>query len=156
MKKPLFCGFVILLFLLSSNLQAQQRFRTVELKPIHKDGWRYFYDGKRVNTPYALQIPLSSVNDEEVTKRYKQFTFLSNAGQFLAIVPLVYLIGGVTNSGNIYNPETFFWMVIAIFGIDITLDIVAHSQLKKGIDRYNILILTPSQGAPGLSLRYKF
>lgn len=144
-----------ILVLISSALYGQ-RLKSVELKPIYKQGFRYYYDTKRVRTPHALQVPLLSLNDMEVDRRYKNFTLLSDGGSILAIAPLIYVISGTYSSGTGFNPNTFLLLILAAFGLDITLDIFAHHQLKKGIDRYNELIVVPSSSTPGLSLRYRF
>lgn len=144
-----------ILALACSSLCAQ-RLKTVELKPIYKQGFRYYYDMNRVRTPFALQVPLLSLNDEEIDRRYKNFTLLSDAGSIIAFAPLIYIISGTYSSGTGFNPDTFLWLILAAFGLDITLDLFAHNQLRKGIDRYNELIVVPSSGTPGLALRYKF
>ncbi len=147
--------YICLLVLISSTLYGQ-RLKTVELKPIYKQGFRYYYDTKRVRTPHALQLPLLGLNDEEVKRRYKNFTLLSDAGNIIAFIPLIYVISGTYSSGTGFNPDTFLWLILAALGLDITLDLFAHNQLKKGIDRYNELIVVPSPNTPGLSLRYRF
>ncbi|MBX2946981.1 MAG: hypothetical protein KF725_14195 [Cyclobacteriaceae bacterium] len=147
--------FTCMLVLACSSLYAQ-RLKTVELKPIYKQGLRYYYDMNRVRTPFALQVPLQSLNDEEINRRYKNFTRLSDVGGLLAFAPLIYILSGTYSSGTSFNPNTFLSLLVAAFGLDITLDLFAHHQLRKGIDRYNELIVVPASNTPGLALRYKF
>ena len=137
-----------------SFAMAQYR-RTIELKPISNQGLQYYYDLRKVRTPYALQLPLLSIDDEETHARYRRFERLDLAGNLLIFVPIFYL-SSEYNSNSVTAAETFFWMVIGTIGLDLTLDLLAHRQLRKGIDRYNQLIVTPSSASSGLSLRYVF
>jgi len=65
--------FGILLFMLGSLFAWAQQTITVPLKPIHKQGRQYFYDGKRMYSPYAIQVPLQSLNDREINRYFNQF-----------------------------------------------------------------------------------
>jgi hypothetical protein len=151
MKTKILCGLLVLICL-SANAQ---RLKTVELKPIYKEGFRYYYDMKRVRTPYALQVPLLSLNDEEVERRYKNFNRFKNIGNYVPLIPFIYMTSVMNTPGTIYNRDTFLLIFLGTFGLDISLDILAHGQLKKGIGRYNELIVVPSSGTPGLALRYR-
>ncbi len=62
MKKSLFLAGLFCIPLIANA----QRYRTVELKPITQQGWKYYYDLVKVASPASLEIPLRSVQDEEV------------------------------------------------------------------------------------------
>lgn len=140
--------FLILLILFPFSLQAQFT-KTVELKPIQKQDWRYFYDSRKVKSPYALQIPLEALGDEEINRRYKNFYTLQILTTALAYAPLIYLLTTPVNSQA--DLETFLIMIGITIVVDLALDAVGHHQLKKAIDRYNILILPKKVGLEGMS-----
>jgi hypothetical protein len=147
---------ILLLFmLLLPMITHAQRYKTVELKPIFKQGFTYYYDSKKVQTPYALQVPIQALNDDEVNRYYRNFNRLKTAGGLVLIVPAVYLLT-TTENGLISNPDAFIWMIIGAFGANIICDVFAHAQLKRSIDRYNQLIVVPSSHMPGVSMKYRF
>lgn len=137
-----------------SSTLAQYR-RTIELKPISNQGLQYYYDLRKVRTPYALQLPLLSIDDEETNARYRRFERLDLAGNLVFFLPTLYLFSEYNNN-SVTSARTFLWLVVGTVGLDLTLDIIAHRQLRKGIDRYNQLIVMPSSASSGLSVRYVF
>jgi hypothetical protein len=147
---------VILFILMATVLlpALAQRYRTVELKPIAKQGWSYYYELKKVASPLALQIPLLALDDEEVTRHYRGYSTLVNVAGSLSVVPVIYIL---TLPSSSYIDETTFWLVIGGTLIaQYSLLIASHSKLRKAIDRYNLLILQPSGHAPGIRLTYRF
>jgi hypothetical protein len=148
--------FVLIAALLAASFSAPAQFRkTVELKPIAKQGFQYFYDLKRMRTPYALQMPLLAVEDERVRAHYRSFEVLDIAGDFLEFIPFIYLISDLNPGGSV-GFQTFFLLWLGSIGANLVLDLFAHRQLRKGIDRYNQLIVVPSSHLPGLSLQFRF
>lgn len=137
-----------------SSALAQYR-RTIELKPISHQGLQYYYDLRKVRTPYALQLPLLSIDDEETNARYRRFERLDLAGNLIFVVPTLFLFSEY-NDNSVTAARTFMWLVVGTVGLDLTLDLIAHRQLRKGIDRYNQLIVTPSSATAGISVRYVF
>ena len=66
-----------------------QKYKTIELKPITKQGWNYFYDLKKVKSPYTLQFPLMGVEDEEIDRLYKGFQTLNTLSTITTLIPLI-------------------------------------------------------------------
>ncbi|MDZ4715714.1 MAG: hypothetical protein SH819_09615 [Cytophagales bacterium] len=59
----------LLAFLVFMSFQlTAQRYKTIELKPITKQGWSYFYDMKKIGSPTTLQFPLMAIQDEQVDR----------------------------------------------------------------------------------------
>ncbi|MFM7488022.1 MAG: hypothetical protein ACKO13_14020 [Cytophagales bacterium] len=147
--------YVVILFLMLPLACFSQRFKVVELKPMVKQGFSYFYDGKRVHGgAYGLQIPLLSLNDEEVSRHYRSFHLWQSVSAVTTIVPAVYLIS-LPGRQNINQEE--FWVVFggslaASFGCQI----VSNIKIRKSIDRYNTLILAPSSQVLGASVTFRF
>jgi len=134
---------------------AQPTLRQAELKPIYHSGGRYYYDGKRLDGgAYGVQVPLMSLQDDEINRRYKTFRTLRIIGGVASTIPLFYIL---FENHNHQLTRNEFW---TIFGAGIitglTFNLIGNHHLNKGIDRYNMLIIRPSGRAPGLSLIYKF
>jgi hypothetical protein len=151
-----FFRIVVLFLVMIPFCLSAQRTRTIELKPIYKQGFTYYYDMKKVKTPYALQVPLLGLEDDEITRRYKNFNRLTTIGNLASLIPVVYILSYTRSNSYVYHADAFLWVFLATIGFDLTFDLLAHGQLKRGIDRYNQLIVVPSSAVPGLSLKYRF
>ncbi len=150
MKKTL---LLIGLALVTSTLLAQT-YKTIELKPITKQGWKYFYDLKKVSSPIALEVPLLAVNDAEVTRHLKGARTFRTIESIIAIVPLVYVISIPNN--QYVDSSTFWWVFGGTLATQIGLEALSNAQLGKAIDKYNMIILRPSGRSLGLELTWKF
>jgi hypothetical protein len=146
-----FIGIFILL--LPLTLLAQ-RYKTLELKPISKQGWQYYYDLKRVSSPVALEVPLMALNDEEVTRYYRASKSFRIASGIVAGAPLIYLL--TLPSNGYVDPTVFLYVLGGTFVTQIGLEAIRHIKLGKAINRYNSLIFQPSSSSLGLKITWKF
>lgn len=130
-----------------------QKYKTIELKPIAKQGWNYFYDLKKVKSPYTLQFPLMAVEDQEVDKFYKSFQTIMVVSRATTVIPLIYILS--QPASNI-SQETFWFIWGGSIVAAILFEVGAHSQLGRAVDRYNLVIYQPSGQSLGASLSFKF
>ncbi len=146
--------FIILSILcLQFHEATAQSYKSVELKPIYKQGWKYYYDFRKVNSPSALQIPLQSLNDEEVNVRFRRYSTMQSLRGIGYFASVIYLISGSSSIQG--SGEVFLGILAASVIADITLSITSHHQMKKAIQRYNLLIINKKIGAgiqPGQQL----
>jgi hypothetical protein len=142
-----YCLLVLILFALTSISKAQST-KTIQLKPILKNGKHYFYGSKRVNSAYALQIPLEGIMDDQVNLYFKRFKRCQNFRAVAYIPALLLIFYSPINTNSRGN--TFLGALAAGVVADITLNRVSHYQMGKAIDLYNISILQRS--AIGLRL----
>jgi hypothetical protein len=163
-------SIVIVIFICTLRAHGQLT-KEMPLKPIYKNGGKYFYGTQRMNSVYALQIPLQSLNDSEINLRYKKFkTFQALRG--VAYIPaLIYLFTNANFGGRRptrgISSETFLLFVVGGVAADITLNALSHHQMAKAIDIYNVKISDKSslglsfnrllnQNYPGISYQFKF
>lgn len=152
--------FAILL-IVSLSTHAQRRrdddtshYRTVpvpaHLMPIERGygssslGSVYFYGGKRLSSPYSLEIPFYDLNDPEVSHRFQTFRVMITLGRVVAIVPLAYTL--VTLLNNRVSNGTYWTVSGASFAASITFTIIGNSQVNKAAMRYNELLRQPRIG----------
>jgi hypothetical protein len=136
----LFIKKLILIALLagvSINVSAQFT-KSIPLKPIYKNGQKYFYGTKRVNSGYSLQIPLEGIDDPEVNRYYNGYKTLQNLRGYAYLPAMVFLFAGSTGSQN--EAETFLYLLLAGVAGDITFNLVSHHKMGKAIDIYNVAI----------------
>ncbi len=168
-------GCILLVFLFCMALANAQSTKTVPLKPIYKQGWKYFYDGKRMNSVYALQIPLQALENKEINERFRKFKQLQRL-RIVAYVPsLIYLFtsvhfrGGGHRGYSARDASTETILLLTGIGIagDITFNAMAHHQIGRAIDIYNVQIAEksslsmsvqplPNQNSVGLTYHFRF
>jgi hypothetical protein len=131
--------FLLLFFLLCSCTLARAQFtKSIPLQPIYKEGWKYFYGTKKVNSAYSLQIPLEGIESREVDRYFNNFKTFQNL-RGLAYLPSVLFL--FTNlDGTQQSGETFTYLLLAGVAGDILFNAVAHNRMRKAIDIYNISI----------------
>jgi hypothetical protein len=66
-------GLIVMALFLRTVAAHAQFTKEMPLKPIYKNGWKYFYGGQKMNSAYSLQIPLQSLDDKEINERFKKF-----------------------------------------------------------------------------------
>lgn len=131
-----------LLICFFSEVSAQFNTKSIQLKPIGKSGWKYFYGTKKVNNAFSLQIPLEGINHPEVNRYFKNFKALQKLRGFAYIPSLVYLL-------SLHNPtqqeaKTFVYLFYGGMAVDLTCQIISQNQIGKAIDIYNISITQSS------------
>lgn len=150
MKKTL----LLIGFTLGAGTAIAQTYKTVELKPITQQGWKYFYDLKKVSSPIALEVPLLAVNDDEVNRHLKGARTYRTIESIVIIVPLVYVLSLPRNT--YVDPNTFWWIFGGTLAAQLGLEALSHMQMGKAIDKYNMIILRPSGRSLGLELTWRF
>lgn len=150
-KTSLLLGWFILAAVTSV---MAQRYKTVELKPITQQGWKYFYDLKKVSSPAALEVPLLAVDDEEVNRYLKASKTWKGVGSALTFIPLVYVLSLPRN--QYVDPNTFWWIFGATIAAQLGMEAISHVKLGKAIDKYNYIILQPSGQSLGLQITWKW
>jgi hypothetical protein len=137
--------------------QAHAQYKTMELKPIQKHGWNYYYDFKKVSTADALQIPLQAMNDASINKYYKTFNGLQLGSSLVFLAPLLYILYNVQN--NTYDAPMFWGLTVGAIGVSLAMEIWSHNRMKLAIERYNTLLLPHPSGripqSPALSIGFR-
>lgn len=150
-KTSLLLGLFLLL--MAGSAFAQQ-YRTVELKPITQQGWKYFYDMNKVSSPEALEIPLLAVKDDEVTRYLKASRNWRTAETVVTLVPLIYLL--TLPKQKVVDPETFWWTLGGTLALQLGMEAVVHVKLGKAIDKYNMLIMQPTGSVTGVGVNFTY
>lgn len=143
-------GLAFLWIIIPVSCLFAQGNKMVELKPIQAQGWNYYYDFQRVNSAYALQIPLQALEDEEINKRFKRYTTYQTFRGFGYLATFIYIISSTSYTQS--SDNVFIGMIGASVALDLGFSIAGHSQIRKAIDRYNLLILPRRVGLATLKL----
>lgn len=108
------------------------------LLPIERAGGTiYFYGGKRLSSPYSLEIPFYELNDPTVTHHFRTFRTLRTLSQLTSLATLAYL---VFSPGR--GRDDAYWIVYgSSIAASLTLSVIGNRQVNKAVTRYNELLL---------------
>lgn len=150
--------FTFLFLAVSLSAHAQRRpdetsyYRTVpvpaHLLPIEQAygssslGSVYFYGGKKLSSPYSLEIPFFELDDPEVTHHFQVFRTLTKVGQLTALFPLVYILF----QNNRQSVGAYWTVVGGTAATSLTLTIIGNSHVRKSVRRYNEMLRQPRVG----------
>lgn len=158
-RKHVFLLSITLFFVTQLTSYAQRRrtdddtshYRTVpvpaHLLPIERAygssslGSVYFYGGKKLSSPYSLEIPFYELNDPTVNHHFRTFRTVTTLGRLTALIPLAYiLLSSNRNNGT-------YWTVYgSSIAATLTLSIIGNGQVNKAVTRYNELLRQPRVG----------
>jgi hypothetical protein len=147
-----------LLLFVSVTTQAQRRrdedtshYRTVpipaHLMPIERAygsssiGSVYFYGGKKLSSPYSLEVPFFELNDPTVTHHFNTFRTMTTLGRLTALVPLAYIL-----LQNNRNNATYWTIYGGSIAASLTFSIIGNGQVNKAVTRYNAMLRQPRIG----------
>ena len=103
----------------------------------------YFYGGKKLSSPYSLEIPFFELNDPEVTHHFKAFRTLVTVGRLTALVPLAYIL---IQNNNRYSGGAYWTVYGGSLVASLTLTIIGNGQVNKAVSRYNAMLSQPRVG----------
>lgn len=148
-----------ILFFISVTVHAQRRradddtshYRTVpvpaHLLPIERAygssslGSVYFYGGKKLSSPYSLEIPFFELNDPDVSHHFQAFRTVTTLSRLTALVPLAYILLSNNRTNGTYW-SVYGGSIVA----SLTLSIIGNSQVNKAVIRYNEMLRQPRIG----------
>ncbi|MVM29471.1 hypothetical protein GO755_05465 [Spirosoma sp. HMF4905] len=149
-------SLLTIFFLISLTIHAQQRrrdddtshYRSVpvpaHLLPIERAfgssslGSLYFYGGKKLSSPYSLEIPFYELNDPDVSHHFQAFRTLTTLSRLTAIAPLAYILLTSNRTNGTY------WSVYGgSIAASLTLSIIGNGQVNKAVTRYNEMLRQP-------------
>ncbi|QDK83012.1 hypothetical protein EXU85_32155 [Spirosoma sp. KCTC 42546] len=152
-------SLLTILFFISVTVHAQRRradddtshYRTVpvpaHLLPIERAygssslGSLYFYGGKKLSSPYSLEIPFFELNDPDVSHHFQAFRTVTTLSRLTALVPLAYILLSNNRTNGAY------WSVYGgSIAASLTLSIIGNSQVNKAVKRYNEMLRQPRIG----------
>ncbi|MBD2751767.1 hypothetical protein [Spirosoma validum] len=150
--------FTLLITAITLTVHAQRRrdddtshYRTepipAHLLPIERAagssslGSLYFYGGKRLSSPYSLEIPFYELNDPEVSHHFQTFRTITTLSRLTALAPLAYILLSRNQSNGTY------WTVYGgSIVATLTFFIIGNSQVNKAVTRYNEMLRQPRIG----------
>ena len=101
----------------------------------------YFYGGKKLSSPYSLEVPFYELNDPTVNHHFQTFRTMTTLGRLVGLAPLAYiLLQRSRNSGT-------YWTVFGgSMAASLTFSIIGNGQVNKAVSRYNQMLRQPRVG----------
>ncbi|GAB3641850.1 hypothetical protein [Spirosoma arcticum] len=101
----------------------------------------YFYGGKKLSSPYSLEVPFYELNDPTVNHHFQTFRTMTTLGRVVGLAPLVYILVRRNRNSDAY------WTVVgSSLAASLTFNIIGNSQVNKAVSRYNQMLRQPRVG----------
>ncbi|WP_128545831.1 hypothetical protein [Larkinella soli] len=106
------------------------------LKPIERTiGPVYYYGGKRLRSPYSLEIPFNELDDPEVNRKFRAYRTLVTAGQLVTLVPLAYIL--TRPKGGYVRPRGYWAVYVGSIVATLGFTIIGNTKVRQAVTRYN-------------------
>lgn len=101
----------------------------------------YFYGGKRLSSPYSLEVPFYELADPTVTHHFQTFRTMITLGRVAGLAPFVYILFRKNRNSGTY------WTVLGVSAAaSFTFSIIGNSHVNKAVSRYNQMLRQPRVG----------
>lgn len=101
----------------------------------------YFYGGKKLSSPYSLEIPFYELNDPDVSHHFQVFRTVTTLSRLTALLPLAYIVLSSNRTSGTYW-SVYGGSIVA----SLTLSIIGNGQVNKAVTRYNTMLRQPRVG----------
>lgn len=98
----------------------------------------YFYGGKKLSSPYSLEVPFYELNDPTINHHFQTFRTTTTLSGLVGLATLGYtLIPRNRNRGT--NWTVLGGSIVA----SLTFNIIGNGQVNKAVSRYNQMLRQP-------------
>ena len=114
----------------------------IALQPIHFERGRFYYGLEPVQNASSIEIPLLVLDDIEIVQKLKRFRTYSVIARFITLTPMIYLLS--TDQKSFITPQyrnEVIYVSVGSLLAHVAIQVLARLQIRKGIDRYNELIV---------------
>lgn len=101
----------------------------------------YFYGGKKLSSPYSLEVPFYELNDPTVNHHFGVFRTMTTLGRLTGLIPLAYVLLQKNR-----NNATYWTVFGGSVAASLTFSIIGNSQVNKAVSRYNQMLRQPRVG----------
>lgn len=101
----------------------------------------YYYGGKRLSSPYSLEVPFFEIADPTVTHRFAVFRSMTTLSRLTALLPLGYILLKQNQ-----NKGTYWTLYGGSIVASLAFTIIGNSQINRAVTRYNELLRQPRVG----------
>lgn len=102
----------------------------------------YFYGGKKLSSPYSLEVPFYELNDPAVNHHFQAFRTMTTLSRLVGLAPLAYiLVQRSRNNGTYWT--VFGGSIVA----SLTFNVIGNGQVNKAVSRYNQMLRQPRVSA---------
>jgi len=104
-------------------------------------GTAFFYKGRRLNSPFSVEIPILELNDPLANRHFKQFRAWTTVGRLTGLASVAYVLFNRTPDQQTRR-VIYFGSLIASVGFTM----LSNHQVNKAVKRYNALVSAPRVG----------
>ncbi|RIV22482.1 hypothetical protein DYU11_15815 [Fibrisoma montanum] len=101
----------------------------------------YYYGGKKLSSPFSLEVPFYEIDDPAVSRHFRNFRTWTTLSRLTSLATLAYVL--VNNNGR----KGAYWTVYGgSIAAALTFTIIGNGQVNKAVTRYNQLLRQPRVG----------
>ena len=101
----------------------------------------YFYGGKKLSSPFSLEVPFFELNDPTVSHHFKTFRTMTTLSRLTSLATLAYVLFNPSGRNGTY------WIVYgSSIAASLTFSVVGNSHVNRAVARYNELMRQPRVG----------
>lgn len=101
----------------------------------------YFYGGKKLSSPFSLEVPFYELADPTVNHHFQTFRTMTTLGRVVGLAPLVYILVRKNR-----NSDTYWTVLGGSVVASLTFSIIGNGQVNKAVSRYNQMLRQPRVG----------
>jgi hypothetical protein len=98
----------------------------------------YYYGGRKLNSPYSLEVPFIELNDPQVNQHFRSFRTWTTISRLTGLISLAYFITQTRSSS--YSPGQYWTVYGGSIALGFGTIIIANTQVNKAVARYNTML----------------
>lgn len=98
----------------------------------------YMYGGKRLRSPFSLEVPFYELDDPGVNKFFISYRICNTVSQMASFVPLVYIF--TRSRTNRATPNEYLTVFLGSLTASLGASIFGQFKLRQAVNRYNAVL----------------
>lgn len=142
-----FSSLVILSVGLSDSYAQTSGSNPAHLAPIERApgssilGSIYYYKGRRLNSPFSIEIPIQELNDPVANRHFRRFKTWTTVGRLTGLASVAYVLFNRTS-----DPQTRRTVYVGSLIASVGFTFLSNAQVNKAVRQYNSVLAAPRVG----------
>lgn len=104
-------------------------------------GGLYYYKGRRLNSPFSLEVPIHELNDPVANRHFRHFRTWTTVGRLTGLASVAYVLFNRTPDQRTRR-AVYIGSLVASVGFTL----VSNHQIQRAVGRYNQMVGSPRIG----------
>lgn len=104
-------------------------------------GTAFYYKGRRLNSPFSVEVPMLELNDPIANRHFKRFRTWTTVGRLTGLASVAYVLFNRTPNRQT-SRTVYFGSLVASVGFTM----LSNHQVNTAVRRYNAVVGAPRVG----------